>query len=115
MDTFKQFYKDAFSKTGTRRYVNGPRHRKDTFTDTDKHYRRQRQNLVADMYKKDNSKNQKIESLKNASGTFVCNQSDLDYIHKVFNVVPGDKPKVLGRTGITIYRDPRTNQIIVRK
>jgi hypothetical protein len=115
MTNFKSFYNDMFSTTGTRRFVNGPRHRKTGFTDTDRYYRRKSQNLVADMYKKDNSKNQKIEQLKVSNGVKVCTPQDLQYIQQTFGIKFDGTSKKLGKTGIIIQKDPNTDNIILRK
>ena len=116
MKSFKDVYNDMYSTSGTRRFVHGPRHRKDTFTDVDRYYRRQRQNLVGDMYKKDNSENSKIDLLKNgSSGSQVCNQQDLQYIQRVFGITLDGKPKMLGKTGIKMTKDVHTGNYILTK
>ena len=115
MDTFKKFFQDYNRTSGTRRFVNGPRHRGTGFTDTDRYYRRKKQNLVADIYKTDNTKNAKIELLKKNGGTVILNVADLDYIKKTFNVDADGDPKRLGNTGIVLCRDHQTGNFILRK
>jgi len=115
MTNFKTFYNDMFTKTGTRRYVNGPRHRKDGFTDTDRYYRRQRQNLVADVYKKDNSKNQKIEQLRVRGGQQLCGPQDMQYIKQTYGINFDGKPKRLGKTGVTLLKCPNTGNLLLKK
>ena len=115
MKSFRSFYNDMYSTTGTKRFVHGPRHRKDGFTDVDRYYRRQRQNLVGDMYKADNSKNSKIEMLKKGRGTQECNNNDLAYIQQTFKIVLDGKPKMLGKTGIKLYKSPETDNYVMIK
>ena len=88
---------DSFSDYHTKH-----RHRGTGFTDTDSSYSRKRVNLVPDYMKKDLSKNQKIERLKDNSGTF--------------NIVPHkDRTQTLGKTGIQLSFDPITRNFILRK
>lgn len=102
---------DSFSKFFTKH-----RHRGTGFTDTDSNYRRKHLNLVPDYVKTDASKNQKIEKLKNNKGTEVCFPKDLEYITKVFKIVPHkDKPRILGKTGIKLLYNPKTKQFILQK
>ena len=56
MDNFAKFYSNSKH-----------RHRGNGFTDVHKTYRRKHLNLVPDQFKKDLSKNQKIENLKSVS------------------------------------------------
>jgi hypothetical protein len=92
------------------------RHRGNGFTDVHKTYRRKQLNLVPDTFKKDLSKNQKIENLKDNSGTTVCNKADLDYIRKTYSIVPhADKEQMLGKTGVKLYYCPKTKTFMLTK
>ena len=102
---------DSFSDYHTKH-----RHRGTGFTDTDSSYSRKRVNLVPDYMKKDLSKNQKIERLKNNSGMAVCTPIDLKYINDTFNIVPHkDRTQTLGKTGIQLSFDPITRNFILQK
>lgn len=102
---------DSFSDYHTKH-----RHRGTGFTDTDSSYSRKRVNLVPDYMKKDLSKNQKIEKLKDNNGMAVCTAVDLNYIRDTFNIVPHkDKVQTLGKTGIQLSFDPNTKNFILRK
>ena len=102
---------DSFSDYHTKH-----RHRGTGFTDTDSSYSRKRVNLVPDYMKKDLSKNQKIERLKDNSGMAVCTSIDLKYINDTFNIVPHkDRTQTLGKTGIQLSFDPITRNFILQK
>lgn len=102
---------DSFSDYHTKH-----RHRGTGFTDTDSSYRRKRLNLVPDYMKKDLSKNQKIEKLKDNKGSAVCTASDLKYIRDKFSIVPHkDKTQTLGKTGIILMYNPNTQTFILQK
>ena len=102
---------DSFSDYHTKH-----RHRGTGFTDTDKSYQRKRVNLMPDYMKKDLSKNQKIEKLKDNKGTEVCSPIDLEYIRKTFRIVPHrDKQQILGKTGISLLYNPNTKTFILKK
>lgn len=73
-------------------------------------------NLVPDYMKKDLSKNQKIERLKSNKGMAVCTPHDLQYIRDTFKIVPHKaKAQILGKTGIRLSFDPKTNNFILQK
>lgn len=102
---------DSFSDYHTKH-----RHRGTGFTDTDKSYQRKRVNLMPDYMKKDLSKNQKIEKLKDNDGMAVCTKIDLDYIRDNFGIIPHkERAQVLGRTGIQLSFDPITKNFILKK
>ena len=102
---------DSFSDYHTKH-----RHRGTGFTDTDSSYNRKRVNLVPDYMKKDLSKNQKIEKLKDNNGMAVCTPIDLKYIRDTFKIVPHkDKEQILGKTGIRLSFDPQTKNFIIQK
>jgi hypothetical protein len=102
---------DSFSDYHTKH-----RHRGTGFTDTDSSYSRKRVNLVPDYMKKDLSKNQKIERLKDNGGMAVCTPIDLKYINDTFNIVPHkDRTQTLGKTGIQLSFDPITRNFILQK
>jgi len=93
----------------------GPRHRGHGFTDTHHSYRRKKLNLVPDVYKKDLSKNQNIERLKECPGTCVCSSKDLEYIRDTYNIVPHkDREQKLGKTGITLSFNPQNNTFVLK-
>lgn len=111
MDSFKDFYKLPTFKERPE-----PRHRKAKFTDTDPHYRRKHVNLVAKMHKKDLSKNQKIEHLKDHNGRLVLDANDLQYITMTFKTTPDKtKVKMVGNTGIKLFFDQQLNAWIAEK
>ena len=102
---------DSFSDYHTKH-----RHRGTGFTDTDKSYQRKRVNLMPKYMKKDLSKNQKIEKLRENPGTAICTQIDLNYIRDMFNIVPHkEKQQKIGKTGITLMYDPITKNFILKK
>ena len=102
---------DSFSDYHTKH-----RHRGTGFTDTDPSYQRKRVNLVPDYMKKDLSKNQKIERLKDNKGMAVCAPIDLQYIRDTFNIVPRkNKAQTLGKTGIRLSFNPEINKFILQK
>ena len=107
MDSFNSFYRDTLKRH---------RHRGSGFTDTSPNYTRKRQNIMPDMFKKDLSKNQKIEMLKTHPGTQACTSKDLEYIRQTFNIIP-DKSRelTLGKTGIKLTFNPQTNTFMLRK
>ena len=101
---------DTFSK-----FFTNHRHRKG-YTDHDKHYQRKHLNLVPDQFKKDLSKNQKIENLKSSPGSSPCTSSDLNYIRQTYNIVPRkDKEQLLGKTGIKLMYNPESQTFILIK
>jgi len=76
-------------------------------------------NMVAQRYKKDNSKNQKIEHLKTRPGRFHCDPKDLQYIQQTF--LHGRMPshhemKMLGgKMGIKFYFDNTHGKWVIEK
>ena len=106
---FKTFYNKGISGEMTRH-----RHRNHGFTDTHKTYRRKSLNLVPDMFKKDASKNEKIEKLKEHPGTVVCSPIDMKYILDTFRVTPSkNEERKLGSTGITLRYEPNYKNFIL--
>ena len=74
---FKEFHNAQLSMNGVT-----PHHRKPMIGNSDgtkKHL-----NTVAARYKKDNTKNHKIEMLKTKPGRFHCDPKDLQYIQQTF-------------------------------
>ena len=105
MDNFAKFYSNSKH-----------RHRGNGFTDVHKTYRRKHLNLVPDQFKKDLSKNQKIENLKSSPGSSPCTSSDLNYIRQTYNIVPRkDKEQLLGKTGIKLMYNPESQTFILIK
>lgn len=71
---------------------------------------------MPDYMKKDLSKNQKIEKLKDNKGTAVCTASDLKYIRDTFKIVPHrDRVQTLGKTGITLSYNPNNKTFVLQK
>ena len=73
------------------------------------------QNMVPACHRKDNTKNQKVEILRNKdAGKFMLDNNDLSYIikfYKITNLTPNNKkdnPKFLGNSGIRLYFDDNT-------
>ena len=85
-------------------------------TDMHHSYRRKHQNLVANKYKVDHSKNQAIERLKKQPGSCPCSPEMLDYIRKTFKIVPHkDKQQQLGKTGILMFYKPEAKVFMLKR
>ena len=101
--TFKDYFvKPDLSIDGTKRRHRGPIPGANT--------NRKHQNIVAARYKTDNSKNQKIEILKQGKASkFDCDGKDLQYITTTFlkgaTPVQGQEYTLGGKMGIKLYHN----------
>ena len=101
--TFKDYFvKPDLSTDGTKRRHRGPIPGANT--------NRKHQNIVPARYKTDNSKNQKIEMLKqNKVNKFDCDSNDLQYITTTFlkgtAPVQGQEYTLGGKMGIKLYHN----------
>jgi len=110
VDSFKDFFKLGTNK----------RHRNPLgTTDTDRHYRRKKLNLVPAMYKTKANSNHKIETLKKHSGRFICEPQDVAFIvHTYLKGVkpsPGEMKMLGGKMGIKFYHDSKINKWVIEK
>jgi len=112
MMLFKEFHNAQLSMNGVT-----PHHRKPMIGNSDgtkKHL-----NTVAARYKKDNTKNHKIEMLKTKPGRFHCDPKDLQYIQQTF--LKGRMPtihemKILGgKMNIKFYFDKQYGKWVIEK
>ena len=101
--TFKDYFvKPDLSTDGTKRRHRGPIPGANT--------NRIHQNIVAARYKTDNSKNQKIEILKQGKASkFDCDGKDLQYITTTFlkgaAPIQGQEYTLGGKMGIKLYHN----------
>ena len=113
MLTFHKFFENKYR--GAKPGVNH-RHRRAVPGAGDPRYVRKHLNIVPDYVKVDNSKNQKIEHLRQGKGKKICDTPDLEYIRKEYNIVPfKGKIKKLGSTGIKLYFDDNLNKFILER
>lgn len=107
MDLFKDFFKGGINRRDRKPLLGG--------TDlTRKHV-----NMVPAKYKKNNTLNQKIETLKRQPGRFYCDQKDLDYVKLNFlhgrHPNPGELKVLGGKMGIKFYYDRRHGKWVLEK
>jgi hypothetical protein len=56
----------------------------------------------------------KILMIRDHGGTSPCNSNDVNYITSKYNINNLDKPRQLGKTGVTILKTPHGNYILQR-
>lgn len=104
-------FKDFFTKASNRR------HRKPILGGTD--LQKKHLNIVGQKYKKDNSKNYKIETLKQRPGKFVVEPNDMQFILQNFlkgrKPLPGEFNMLGGKLGIKLYFDHNTGKWMMEK